>query len=167
VRAFRDAGDLGRKDLIPAIENHAADEPWARAALAKLQVKKYLDEILLEATGPANHLVPEENEKHPVSTRSKHDRLWIRSQAFGKLGYIKDRSTVKVLISLLSQRENAEGSNVGGDMIFLAPSEMAMQTLAQIVDNPPLTNRWESGETQDARIEIWQQWWEKNKDKYP
>src|SRR5438128_1606623 len=101
VRAFIDAADLGRKDLIPAIERYAADESWARAALSKLGVKKYLDEVLLEATGPTNHPVYGEAEKHPGSSPSKFDRLRVQMEAFKKLAYIKDRSTVKVLASFL------------------------------------------------------------------
>jgi hypothetical protein len=42
-----------------------------------------------------------------------------------------------------------------------------MKLLAQIVDNPPQINMPDTYDTHDARIKIWQQWWEKNKDKYP
>jgi hypothetical protein len=166
VRAFIDAADLGRKDLIPAIERHAGDEPWARAALAKLGVRKYLDEILLEATGPTNHLVHGENAKYPVSTPSKHDRLLVQMDAFKKLAYIKNRSTVKILAAFLYVVENPDDYHES-EVFFPLPSEKAMEILPTIVDNPPIINLPAISETHDARVKAWQQWWEKNKDKYP
>lgn len=164
---------LGPK-LVEEIKKSQArpvyDEPIAlnaRMALAKLGVKEYLDEILLEATNPTNSPVYKEAEQYATFAPSRGDALWIQMKAFQKLAYVKDRSTVKTLASFLYGRENAEGAIVGGDVIFLAPSEMAMQTLAQIVDNPPKTDPWPSDETHDARIKAWQQWWEQNKGKYP
>ena len=166
VHAFMEAADSGRKDLIPAIERHAGDEPWARAALAKLGVKKYLDEILLEATGSTNHLVHGENEKYPVSTPSKHDRLLVQMDAFKKLAYIKNRSTVKTLAAFLYVVENPDDYHES-EVFFTPPSEEAMEILPTIVDNPPIINLPAISETHDARVKLWQQWWEKNKDKYP
>jgi hypothetical protein len=167
VRAFREAGDLGRKDLIPAIERHAGDQPWARAALAKLGVRKYLDEILLEATGPTNQLVHQENEKHPAPAASEHDRLGDQMFAFDKLAHIKDRSTVKVLASFLYGKENTKWHNEGGDVLLPSASSIAMATLAAIVDNPPKVDALPTPEIEAAEIKTWQQWWEQNKDKYP
>jgi hypothetical protein len=170
VRAFMDAGDLGRKDLIPALEPYAGDESWARAALAKLGVKKYLDAILLEATGLTNRVVYREGEKYTGSSQDKYETLWVQMEAFKKLAYIKDRSTVKTLIAFLDIEENPEDyvQRGGKDIVrFERPSNAAMRILPQIVDNPPAINLQGTNDTHEARVKLWQQWWEQNKAKYP
>ncbi len=158
AHAFVEAADLERKDLIPTIERFASnrDDPSsvsARTALAKLGVTLYLDEIVSELN-------------LTNTTVSRQERLWRQGQAFKKLAYIKDRSTVRLLASFLYGKENPEDYAVG-HVIFDLPSEMAMQTLAQIVTNPPTTNLPGTSDTHDARVKTWQQWWEQNKDKYP
>jgi hypothetical protein len=147
----------------------------ARMALAKLGVKKYLDEILTELTDPT---------KAPVaktwgeSFSSKHVGLEVQMKAFKKLAYIKDPSTVRALVSFLyakeSPRDYIEGEG-SMDLTFYEPaSENAMKTLLQIVYNPPkldLPPNYISlpavQEGHDARVKAWQRWWEQNKDKYP
>lgn len=152
------------------------DDPTAvsaRMALAKLGVKKYLDEILLELTDPKNSPVYKERDGHPGFPHSKYDAIRIRGRAFGKIPYIADRSTIKVVASFLYGEENpedyVEGNEPGSiDLVFFeTPSQMAMKTLAQIVDNPPKIDIPDNAYTYDARLHAWQQWWEQNKDKYP
>jgi hypothetical protein len=87
------------------------DEPAARnsrMALAKLGVREYLDEILVETTSPTNSPVYKEREDCPEFLPSKSDALLIQMNAFKKLAYIKDRSTVKVLASFLYAKENPQ-----------------------------------------------------------
>jgi hypothetical protein len=166
--AFLEAADANRKDLIPAIEKFSGDNT-AKKALAKLGVKKYLDEILLELTDPTNSPAGKEL-IGPPGFPPKHVALVVQTRAFEKLAYVKDRSTVKVLTSFLYGKENPEDyvERGGFDMVvYQPPSEMAMRTLAQIVDNSPAVNLSGTNDTRDARVKIWQQWWEKNKDKYP
>ena len=133
----------------------------ARMALAKLGVKNYLDEIVLELTDPANSPVCKESEGHPgYSCNLKR----VRSEAFSKLAYIKDGSTVRAIASFLSVTNEPAPD---GDVMYDAYAYLAMRTLAQIVDNPPQINLPDDAEHFDARAKIWQQWWEQNKDKYP
>jgi hypothetical protein len=133
----------------------------ARMALAKLGVKNYLDEIVLELADPLNSPVCKEREGHPQYGCYPID---LRNAAFNKLAYIKNRSTVRVIASFLSVT-NEPMSN--GDVRYDAYAHVAMKTLAQIADNPPQINLPDVAETFDARSKIWQQWWQQNKDKYP
>lgn len=171
--AILEAGRSGDTNFIPALEAKAQERQTdrrtiaAKMALAKLGVRKYLDEILLEARNPANSPAYKGREKSNGGFPSQFDKLWVQMEAFKKLEYIKDRSTVKTLASFLYDKENREDYLVGGDVVFDSPSDTAMRILAQMVDNPPQTNLPVVNETHDARVKIWQQWWEKNKDKYP
>jgi hypothetical protein len=134
----------------------------ARTALAKLGVKEYLDEIVLELTDPANSPVCKEREGHPQYNCLP---IEMRTAAFGKLAYIRSRSTVRAIASFLSV--TSEPDSTGSDMKYEPYAHLAMRTLAQIVDNPPQIDLPDVAETFDARTKIWQQWWEQNKDKYP
>jgi hypothetical protein len=71
----------------------------ARMALAKLGVKEYLDEIVLELTNPTNSPVFKESEGHPGF---RYNPIRLRNGAFDKLAYIKNRSTVRAIASFLS-----------------------------------------------------------------
>jgi hypothetical protein len=133
----------------------------ARMALAKLGVKDYLDEILLELTDPLNSPVCKEREGHPQYGCYPID---LRNAAFHKLAYVKNRSTVRAIASFLSVT-NEPMSN--GDVRYDVYAVVAMKTLAQIADNPPQINLPDVAEMFDARSKIWQQWWQQNKDKYP
>jgi hypothetical protein len=64
-------------------------------------------------------------------------------------------------------RRTLRTTYLGGDVIFELPSDLAMRTLTQIVDNPPKIDLPSVNETHDDRLGIWQQWWQQNKDKYP
>jgi hypothetical protein len=159
--AFIEAADANRKDLIPEIEKFGGDSA-AQKALAKLGVKKYLDEILLEATDPTNTPAAMATMSRPgvPGFPPKHVGLEVQMRAFKKLAYVKDRSSVRVIASFLYAKENPEDyvERGGFDMVvYEPPSRMAMKTLAQIVDNPPASRD----------VKAWQQWWEQNKDKYP
>ncbi|MGD1019875.1 MAG: hypothetical protein ABSA12_11230 [Verrucomicrobiia bacterium] len=134
----------------------------ARMALAKLGMKDYLDEILLELTDPASSPVCKEREGHPQYGCYPID---LRNAAFHKLAYIKNRSTVRAIASFLSV--TSEPDSTGSDVKYEPYAHLAMRTLAQIVDDPPQINLPDDSENFDARSKIWQQWWEQNKDKYP
>lgn len=133
----------------------------ARMALAKLGVKEYLDEILLELTNPTSSPVYKEREEHRAY---RYNPIRLRSEAFGKLGYIKDPSTVRTVASFLPITSEPV---TDVDVIYDSYSELAMRTLAGMVDNPPQVNLPDVSDTLEARSKIWQQWWQQNKDKYP
>jgi HEAT repeat protein len=167
TNTFRNMNPQQVKTLKNSSWHPVYDDPAAvnaRMALAKLGVKECLDEIVIELTDPTNAPVAK---TWGPSFSSKHVRLWVQMEAAKKLSYIKDRSTVKVFVSLLSGNENPEDYIEGGDVTFRSPSELAMETLPQIVDSPPRIDLPPDAETHDARVKIWQQWWEQNKDKYP
>jgi hypothetical protein len=138
----------------PAAEN-------ARMALARLGVKEYLDEILLELTNPTNSPVYKERDEYLVPPPSTTERLSIQTEAFRKLAYIKDRSSVKVVASFLY---NKEVWGMQGGMLWDSPSQMAMTTLGQITETQPQI-AYES--SYGDKLHAWQQWWEQNKSKYP
>src|SRR6185295_3549683 len=52
--AMREAAEQDRKDLIPVLERAAESNQRATWVLAKLGVKKYMDEIIKELTDPAS-----------------------------------------------------------------------------------------------------------------
>jgi hypothetical protein len=143
----------------PVYDDRAAAN--ARMALAKLGVKEYLDEIVLELADPANSPVCKEREGHP---QYRCDTIRVRMEAFNKLVYIKNPSTVRAIASFLSVTSEPVSQ---GDVRYDSYADVAMRTLAQVVDNPPQVNFPAVYETLEARSKIWQQWWQQNKDKYP
>ncbi len=161
--AIIEAADANRKDLIPVIERFS-DSKAGKKALAKLGVKEYLDGILVELTNTSSTAVASGRGMNPSVDYAK---LSVQTEAFKKLAYIKNRSTVKVIAAFLYGKENPNDYIVKSDsesdgywycmVIYERPSEAAMKTLAQIVDNPPAS----------SDVKVWQQWWEQNKDKYP
>jgi hypothetical protein len=177
--AILEAGKSGDADYIPALEKQASGRITdrrviaAKTALAKLGVKWCLDEILLELNDPTNSPVYRAHSTLYGSPPGRYEAIRIRNAAFGKLQYVNDRSTIKVVASFLYTKENpmdyVEGAEPGStDVVFFEwPSEVAMKVLAQIVDNPPTINIPDNAYTHDARVKAWQQWWEQNKDKYP
>jgi hypothetical protein len=177
--AFLQAADEGRKDLIPTMEKYAeypADPREgvrikARMALAKLGVPKYLDAIVAELT---NTIVDAREPNGAAPSRAaKHARILAQTDAFRELAYVKNRSTVRVIASFLYAKETpldyVDGAEPGSTDLWVldTPSQMAMKTLAQILDNPPKIDIPDNAYTHDARVKAWQQWWEQNKDKYP
>ncbi len=113
----------------PVYDDRAAVN--ARTALAKLGVKDYLDEIVLELTDPLNSPLCKEREGHP---RYGCYPIDIRTDAFGKLAYIKSRSAVRAIASFLSVTN--EPDSTGSDMKYDPYAHLAMKTLTQIVDIP-------------------------------
>jgi hypothetical protein len=81
--------------------------------------------------------------------------------AFKKLAYIRDPSTVKIVAQFLYSTERFYNAP---DVPPWWVSGAAARALRQMVDNPPALPAVHTGEEEDR---AWQQWWEKNKDKYP
>ena len=164
--AIREAADQGRKDLIPAIEKFAdigqpweASRIWTRAALAKLGMKKYLDETVAELTTTNSALFETYMNNGVCAFPSAEMRVACAKQrtwetAFKKLAYIRNPSTVKVVAQFLYSTEHYQFSS---DVPPWWPSGAAVRALQQMVDNPPA----------GVEEKVWQQWWEQNKDKYP
>jgi hypothetical protein len=163
--AILEAGRTGDTNLIPHLQAQITGEPTdpsteaAKMALAKLGVKKYLDETVAElnTTNSAlfvfckNHSIcPFPSEEMRVQCAKQ--RTW--ETAFKKLTYIRNPSTVKVVAQFLYSTESFYNAP---DVPPWSASGFAIFTLRQMVDNPP----------QGDDVKVWQQWWEKNKDKYP
>jgi hypothetical protein len=168
TRAILQAGEMGRKDLIPIIENFANDDAWARAALAKLGIRKYVDEILLSLTN-ATHF---STSAHGVlqaggSEKMSHEVIFGQMNAFKKLAYINDPSTVKIIAAYLYDTANHYPEPPPGAidrLLWTSNAELAIDALRQMIKEPPDAGKSLSV---DERIKLWQQWWEQNKDKYP
>jgi hypothetical protein len=115
----------------------------ARTALARLHVKKYLDEILTELIDPTNSTV---------------FRVWggngfsVQAGALKKLAYVKDPSTVKFAAKFLNETERQQSDAPRPPLAWYA-----ICTLRSLVDNPPATNDFK----------VWQEWWGQNRDRYP
>jgi hypothetical protein len=164
TNTFRNMNPQQVKTLRNSLWHPVYDDPAAvnaRMALAKLGVKDYLDEILLELTDPPSSPLYKEREVHPAY---RYNPIRLRGEAFRKLAYIKNPSTVRTIASFLPIISEPV---TGTDVMYDSYSEQAMQALAQIVDNPPQVNLPVDSETLEARSKIWQRWWEQNKDKYP
>jgi hypothetical protein len=174
VAAIKEAGNQSRSDLIPSLEGAAnmsadPDEPvriWAKAALAKLGAKKYLDETVSELTTTNSDLFTFYIGKGICAERSQETRVQCAKQrtwetAFKKLAYIRDPSTVKIVAQFLYSTEHFQFST---DVPPWTASGFAIFTLRQMVDNPPQTP---VEYTHEQDVHAWQQWWEQNKDKYP
>jgi hypothetical protein len=164
TNTFRNMNPQQVETLKNSLWHPVYDDPVAvnaRMALAKLGVKEYLDEILLELTDPTSSPLYKEREEHRAF---RYNPIRLRGEAFGKLAYIKDRSTVRTIASFLPMTSEPVPD---ADVIYDSYSELAMRTLTQIVDNPPQVNLPDVSDTLDARSKIWQQWWQQNKDKYP
>ncbi len=165
--AFLEAADAGRKDLIPALEKYASDRA-AKKALAKLGVRKYVDEIISEltttnsgtyATNLKNYLEMGE----PLANAEALAEWSARMKVFDDLAYIGDKSTVKVIASYLYVKEWKKPF-AGNDVGFDPPSFQAVVTLQKMnLEGAPNTR----GLSVTATLAAWQQWWEQNKDKYP
>jgi hypothetical protein len=138
----------------------------AKMALAKLGVKKYLDETIAELT-TTNSVLFEAHMKNggcPFSSeemRVQCAKMKTLETAFKKLAYIRNPSTVKIVAQFLY---STESFHTAPDVPTWTASGFAIFTLRQMVDNPPQTP---VEYTHDARVKAWQQWWEQNKDKYP
>jgi hypothetical protein len=147
---------------LPAKSSEAA-----KMALAKLGVKKYLDEAVAELTTTnsalfqaykVRHLNGASSEESAVE-RAKYD---AQEQAFEKLAYINDPSAIKFIGPFLYDTRTAPFR--GTDFFLATPAQLAVLTLRKMIQ--PLPS--DANGTLDADdIRAWQQWWEQNKDKYP
>jgi len=131
--------------------------------LAGLGEKRYVDEIVAELTTNNAALFNAYKNGLPVAmsdaeaTRFSDDPAIheIQAKAFERLAYIPDRSTVKIIAAFLySQQEMTFETD---RIRQLSPSWLAAWALHTMVENPP----------HSENVEVWQRWWEKNKDKYP
>jgi hypothetical protein len=134
-------------------------------ALAKLGVKKYLDEIVAEVAPTNSALFAAYQNGQPVGPS---DPMVMRvvnynalAHALEKLAYIRNPSTVKIVAAFLY---NTQSFRFAPDVPPGWPSGAAGRALRQMVDNPPTLPAVHTGEEEDR---AWQQWWEQNKDKYP
>jgi len=129
----------------------------ARMALAKLGVKEYLDEIVLEATSPTNSPVYRERLEYRGSSTGAHDALMTQYYALKKLVYINNPSTIKYIASVLYDTYDPNKGNTG-DVIWPVPAVEAAETLHRILGTSP---------SDISDTAAWKKWWEQNKDKYP
>lgn len=170
--AILEAGRTGDTNLIPFLQAQMTGEPTdppteaAKMALAKLGVKKYLDETVAELT-TTNSALFEAYKKdggcafpdEEMRVRCAKQRTW--ETAFKKVAYIHNPSTVKVVAQFLYSTEHFQ---FAPDVPPWWASGYAYMTLRQMVDNPPALP---AVRTHEEEVHAWQQWWEQNKDKYP
>ena len=179
VKAIREAGRQGRKDLIPLLKEiyaipMAPQEPVhisAQSALAKLGEEKYLVDILQELLQPAT--APAfENEKRYALMCGASDAIaeasaaWdIAQAAFRKLAYIEDERTIQYIARLLYETKPLEVGHLA-DGPLTSKSTMAVEALSQMIhkDVPMLEGM--ARFSNQAMIIAWQKWWETHKDYY-
>jgi hypothetical protein len=135
-------------------------------ALAKLGVKKYLDEAIAELTTTNSALFAYYMTSGMCPFASEEGRkecatMHTQETAFKKLAYIRNPSTVKIVAQFLYSTEHFP---LAPDVPPWWASGAAVRALRQMVDNPPALPAVHTGEEEDR---AWQQWWEQNKDKYP
>ena len=169
--AMLEAGRSGDTNLIPHLQARIINEPndpsteAAKMALAKLGVKRYLDEIVTEVAPTSSALFAAYQNGQPVGPSDpavmRVANCHTLANAFKKLAYIRNRSTVKIVAAFLY---NTESFYNAPDVPPSWPSSAASRALQQMVDNPPALPAVHTGEEE---VRIWQQWWEQNKDKYP
>jgi hypothetical protein len=169
--AILEAGRTGDTNLIPYLQTQITGTPTdpsteaATMALAKLGVKKYLDDIVAEFAPTNSALFAAYRTGQMVGssdpTVTHVTNYHALANAFGKLAYIRNRSTVKIVAAFLY---NTESFYNAPDVPPSWPSGTAVRALRQMVDNPPGLPAVHTGEEEDR---AWQQWWEQNKDKYP
>ena len=82
-----------------------------------------------------------------------------RKTALDKLAYIADPSTVRVIASCLADTvaPHPAPPGVTSRVFRTSVAQLAGKALRRIVSNPPPSDD----------VQVWQQWWEQNKDKYP
>ena len=160
-QAILQMGSLGDQSAVPYLQKIREDSSegfgsassYAQMALAKLGVKKELDEILKEA-----------NSDDPA----------IQQAAVKKLGYIGGRDAIGALVGLLDQnkyrsmkgfdpnRRGPNGERPQGREVFPPLNLDAMRALSQIVSSPPVDPR---ATPTEADVATWRRWYEANKDK--
>ncbi len=141
---------------VPDDVKAGIEDVWLLSA--KSGDRRILDEIVTELLSPkesaaftaqTNHLAEQELE------------VSVRSKAFARLAYIANRSTVREIASFLTDTTHPPQKPT--DVRYVSYAEMAADALSQMVTNAPPTTNFSA---QD-KIRVWQQWWQRNKDKYP
>ena len=169
--AILEAGRTGDTNLIPYLRAQITGEPTdppteaATMALAKLGVKKYLDNIVAEVAPTNSALFAAYQNGQPVGSSDPTVMHIINchalEKAFEKLAYIRNPSTVKLVAAFVY---NTESFYNAPDVPPSRPSGAAARALRQLVGNPPALPPVYTGDEEER---AWQQWWEQNKDKYP
>ena len=131
----------------------------AQMALAKLGVRKYLDEIIYELVGTNSPAFRVEQRGSAGMARTAVPDYRSRSKALEKLAYIGDPATVKFIGPCLYETSNPypRPPEATDAVIARSLASYAAEALGKIVTNGPAI----------GSIEAWQQWWEQNKQKYP
>jgi len=179
VSAIREAGDQGRRDMIPLLRETyairmAATEPVhiaAQSALAKLGEEKYLVEILDELLHPAAAAAYESEYLYSIHCGASRDAaeasaVWVIQQAaLKKLIYLQDERTVQYVAPLLYETRPIEVGHLA-DTPLAPKSSMAVQALSRIVKNNMLILEGRTRLNNEMKIIAWQKWWEAHKDYY-
>ena len=147
-RAIPLLGRVGDSTVRGILEPYASKSgrigERAREALAKLGDERFLREILaqLELEGPR------------------------RSDAFRKLAYVRNKSTVRDVAGFL-YHPGGPAPVVGSiDVVIYFPYRYeAAAALKQMIDHPPVSKRTTQLNEQD--IETWKHWWEAHQAEYP
>jgi hypothetical protein len=176
IAAMKEAGDQGRLDLVPELEkivNASKDAAspvcqWGKAALAKLGVKRYLDETVTELTTTNSalfmvHIKGLLDIGVPEARAVQYAKFTTQGVAFKKLAYVCDLSTVKFIAAFLYSTEKPWEVTKDGDVDPVPLACLAAQTLHQMnLENaPPAKN------VVLADPVAWKRWWVQNKGKYP
>jgi hypothetical protein len=176
--AFLQAGNEGRKDLIPILENFAnmstdpldGDRIKARMALAKLGVKKYLADFVADWTStnsPTFKFYKENSEG--LRDADTEAELATKFKTMHRLIYIGDKSTVKFIAADLYNTSKPDRHRLSDNLL---ESRTPIAWLAaKALSHMNLENAPRPGPEPDPEwlnyIEAWKMWWEQNKDKYP
>jgi predicted membrane-bound mannosyltransferase len=194
VNAILQAADQNRTDLVSTLESIANDSnfaPWssqtaARKALGRLGVKKYVDTLLKELTDPTNSEAYVYWRTKQFENKTQASYL-TKTEALKSLGYIRDKSTVRAIVSELDDTNVPPSSP---DVIYDTPALVAVWTLERMgLENAPVVDKVTSGDTRaeqeafekwmeqhpgqaptaspEEHIAAWKKWWQQNKDKYP
>ncbi len=141
---------------LPDDVKASIEDVWLLSA--KSGDRRILDEIVTELVSPKESAAFTAQTNHLAEQELG---VTVRSNAFARLAYIANRSTVGKIASFLT--DTTHPSQKRTDVRSMSYAEMAADALSQMVTNaPPTTNL----SAQD-KIWAWQRWWENNKDKYP
>jgi HEAT repeats/Matrixin len=146
--AARILGQVGDASLRPILEpylssNNKALAELTRQALAKLGDQQYLSGIVSELDS---------------------DDVDVRSDAFEKLAYIRNRTTVRKIAQFLWNTDILVSPN--SDVGLIPYRFLAADALAKIVDKPPVKST-PSGVCTDEEIQLWKAWWQSHQQEYP
>jgi hypothetical protein len=170
--AFIEAADANRRDLIPVLEKFSGDGT-ARKALAKLGVKKYLDEFVTDLASTNSPLLKFWEETYrgpgePTVAAEREAELTAKGKALDALVYIGNKSTVKYIAAELYNTNCP--NRAGSDNLLESRTPiawLAARALSQMnLQDAPRPSAEGDPEWLNY-IEAWKKWWEQNKDKYP